>query len=456
MTRTQAPWFDAPWFDGLKQRTVYVRPDGSDSSGTGALTAPYATLVRATHDLPDRTPCGIDFTINCTGIDETLPDDFVLGGWRGDNLNTFGVGLGQRVAINIVSDLQLAAALSAPNQTITALQIESTTFDARRDMMILDTNKTFTPGELKGLFLIDSSGARGCMIHDNDADKVYTTAPSFFAGDFEPPYSIMEPGAIIRGTSATPSFRGALTCAGFDVVNFEGIKFVNTSPGSPSVVTWGGQPVFSYCDIAFPVINNPIRQALFGKCVLRDWDFFANFYVAECLLLQDLGEVTEWGNPGTQGFSFFSVFDGCNPLQLVDSATTSTLQAGNWKLKNSLMRNGTGAAVIFSGGNFYAENCDFDDNTDDAFLAQDGGGYAQLVNCGGTGNGGIGINNKHGAHIKIDADTDVTGTGGDMKCGSLAVRSYASFRGAGATQYNEFDNASGDTGVTGGRIFQDP
>jgi hypothetical protein len=79
----------------------------------------------------------------------------------------------------------------------------------------------------------------------------------------------------------------------------------------------------------------------------------------------------------------------------------------------------------------------------------------QLINVGGTGNGGIGVHATNGAQVRVDATTTVTGTGGDVQSGSLAPVTYAVL-----AAHQQYDLAPGPAGnpttfnaMTGSRIF---
>jgi hypothetical protein len=108
-----------------------------------------------------------------------------------------------------------------------------------------------------------------------------------------------------------------------------------------------------------------------------------------------------------------------------------------------------GAIYAHGGGGYALNNVEIDGSSADAVFV-DGPLDVQLINVGGTGNGGIGVHATNGAQVRVDATTTVTGAGGNVKSGSLVAAAYAALQ-----QYDLVGMNAGATAAhsTGSRIF---
>jgi hypothetical protein len=171
------------------------------------------------------------------------------------------------------------------------------------------------------------------------------------------------------------------------------------------------------------------------------------------------------------GCSFFFPSGGVNAFRqtVLDTCTTmgaAPFAAGagdvapqQWELLDCLITASTGApgALLIRGGVWSLDTVQINNAGGDAVDVTGAKADVILNNVTGTGNAGFGVHITNGGSVQVrDNATVVTGTGGDMKVGSLAVRTWANFRGV-APIGNQYDIVSPPVaGTTGGRLFQAP
>ncbi len=127
------------------------------------------------------------------------------------------------------------------------------------------------------------------------------------------------------------------------------------------------------------------------------------------------------------------------------------------KIRNTVALGGVPAYGIYMAGGLpiYVENSTINGCASDGVFCADG--KITLVNVKGATNAGVGAHADGGGQILVDVNTTVTGTGGDLKAGNMAARTWVDFR-ANPPLKNQFDvpgftGATADT-TTGARIWQ--
>jgi hypothetical protein len=112
----------------------------------------------------------------------------------------------------------------------------------------------------------------------------------------------------------------------------------------------------------------------------------------------------------------------------------------SFNVQRCLIVNSPGDAVVFDGSRGTLDRVTINDSVGNAIAAD--GGFLDMLSVQGTGNGGLGLSASDGAIVRADASTSVTGTGGDLQSGDLAVTVWANLP--------QFDiTAVGPGGATG-------
>jgi hypothetical protein len=139
-----------------------------------------------------------------------------------------------------------------------------------------------------------------------------------------------------------------------------------------------------------------------------------------------------------------TVFDNCAVLSNTPNVSTNgALGQIGTELISCWFRNSAGpeAAVrAFAVGDISIEDTKIDNTVvGDAILVEGPAAPVYLKHVTGAGNAGLGVHVDDGGIVRVlDNATTITGTGGDMKVGTLVPRTWADFR-ANAPIKNEYD-----------------
>jgi hypothetical protein len=435
---------------------IFARQTGSDTEGDGkTIATAYRTFQRAIRDVPFFVPPGYFYAVDYTGIGvETLPDNFELPSWKachGFTPNFADPFFIVQTSVVLRAYPQLASALSAPNQVISAGVI---TQDPTTGIVtITDVTKTWTPGALKGLFAFGANALfQHAVIYDNTATSISITAnivPTF-------PVSIMEPSAELQGNVTQAGFaRGAVTSIDPDSLSICGTRIVDLA-GDTGMCQFGGTIWYQSCDLPLGDFNTPVRQLGFGSCNLDNCNFAGQTYINNCRIF-NCGVVLlqEWFlRSADEGLSLFggTVVDACSTIKVTETTGVDTngfCWGGVLSMSNVLIRDSVGDAIYWPGGGATIVNSTINDASGNAFTGR-GGLLALLDNVTGAGNGGVGIRSLDGAQIEITGTVTVTGSA-DQQVGDLAAAAYP------GAPFSIYDiTAVGPTGATGtgARLFR--
>lgn len=454
--------------------SIFARPTGSDVTGDGTLARPYATLARAVRDVPTDHPVepGQSFLVSVDGISEVLPANFELPCWKAPE--TLDVDLANRfflfsAAVAIEATPRLVQAIPAADCVIAASDILSVVQDAVTQLVtitLVTPRASWAGNALRGKFAIGAvGGVENAAIWESTNSLIRisaTAAPTT-------PIEIMEPSAVIAGTSTVSAAapRGALNAINCDSIAFNGLDISTvTVNGFGLAIDGNGLGCAQLCRLGSPAFFAISENLLRILCV---WIYGRPRLGANLSIQQGLLDQTALLNFLAPGLVQLrkQVVDLCAPIDLIVglpglgaiAAPTTFLS-----IENSLVRRtpgATGDGVRFHGVRGRLSRVDIYGCGRDGIRADSGAGFLELLNVRTTGavNAGIGVNVTDGLQIKIDAatsgasgGTQLRGTGGEMKVGTGATRTWANFvsGGDGRPALNEFDvTAAAATGATG-------
>ncbi len=460
--------------------TVYARTTGSDETGDGTLDTPYRTFQRAIRDVPHVIPPGYIYTVDITdlGTEElplnyafpaiTAPDtSFEPVEFGGPTPTPFAFG----ASFNIRAFPQPASNIPLADTSVLAVEIISVTQDPVSKLLTIEVQREGAPiaswaaDALEGKFLIvEGFGFFSAVIHGSE-----NIGPSSFvyaAVDFDvhtgSNLTIMEPSAVLKGQSDGNTGAGAISVMNCPQVAFQGIGFSADVDVRPLTVYGGPMQIFSLCDIGGLSASAAGYLTVFAGCVIRS-DFQAaggSYWITFSLIVD-----AAIGIFGGHGFTYVSSCSKrCSPLGTANLGTQGgSYPTAGWEIIDCLFKDTTlhmppipqGAIVGHGGGSFSLLNVLIEDSASSGVLMEGCGTNAFMENVGGTGNAEFGVRVNGGAYVRVlDDATDITGTGGDMRVGTLPPRTWADFR-TGAPIANEFDivaPAVGDT-LVGGPIL---
>lgn len=469
-------------FSSHVTRTIYVRPTGSDTAGTGASSSPFKTLVRAVTEVPVEIEPGIKYIIDVTGINETLPQDFTLPSWKSwfttDSLVVADPYFLFNAAVVIQATPQMAALSPAADADIASSDIASQTFNSVSGLLTITLTTpraSWGSNALKGMFLVDNVGgnANAVIWSSTTTTIVVCTAAAMAA-----PMRIMTTGATITGSSssntvATGSARGALRAVNIDSIGFAGLYIKNSGGvNAPGLVSGGQGAVWAQmCRLESPSLqsNSPALNRCV-RCYITGTPSFSNFVTIQSSLCEG------WLGSPLVNLQWFlarrTVFDGCvtlEPKTFFPGSNVVGLPVSMFYLQEVAVCNtpgATGDGIRLHGSQAQLTKVDVYACGRDGIRFDLGHGWASLIGCGTSGadNAGVGLRVDDGMMVKVDTTTSananvLTGTGGDMIVGTGAARTWANFisGGGGRPALNEYDiTVAASTGATGtgSRVYQ--
>lgn len=487
--------------------TIFARTTGSDTTGNGTLAKPYATFQRAICDIPLNIPGGTRYIVDITGITETLPPDFTLPAWGGGLLfdAVFGaipvVGpFLSKCSVQVLAQPKPAVGFALASTLISAADILSITFDVDTDLADVKLTpaaaaaKAWVPGSFVGkLFINDDDNSMQSAIYDNSADTLRLTLSSgavFTGATLAPPtganlFRIVDPGATLNGSVSTGNFLGKINIPATCPVAFQGIDIPHAGSaalGDVSFTYGASNLILELCYVGGLAVLDASHAIFAVGSVCSDKQGFIRGPSTH-LIAQMFFKNTFWLLDTTHFLRFKScVHDACTALgesfgtQLPSSLMLSLTEG---LIKNSIVdgifTGSDGSGISIPGGRLRLRNIRIDGAAANGVRVGEGG-FATLEHVTGLGNAGIGVVANDGANVRVKDDgTLVTGVGGDIKVGTLAVRTWVDFR-AVAPIKNEYDlstpfvvassgvaqppgdelTGAGSGGRSGTRLFQRP
>jgi len=467
--------------------TIYARTTGSDETGDGSLAHPYRTFKHAILQVPNVIAAGYAYIVDVTGLTEPFPvTGYALPPFQASVqeylfLDPSTLPFAALAALNIRATPRSFSGLPSADTTVPAGDIVAITSigPGLTSVQVAPPRASWAADGAKTAMIIGSAGDAqvNCVVYGSDATHLFLcNTPSHVTSQT---LSLVEPSAVFA--SAGPGGDGS----GFDVsaapsLAIQGIKFTIAGGGSDAQLSLGISntllPVTELCDIDGLVMSGVQLQCLTLSNVIRNFVFAqASSWTPRRSLLLDSG----FGISGGPGQVFRQVvLDGCAALGPGLFATNEgALFPGGWELLNVLIRNSTGDGFAASQAGAYSlQEVQIDDSVGDGLSVRD---LVMLKTAGvtGTGNGGVGLRVNDGAFVRVlDDATNITGTGGDMKVGTLPVRTWVDFRTLVPTK-NQFDlqtpfvvnvasglstpggddvGGAGSGGCSGSRVFQRP
>ena len=461
----------------LETITINARPGGSDSSGNGSASSPYATLVRAARDVQPILAAGRRVIVDSTDVTEVLPDNYTFPAWKAPrNIGFTPISDPYFLfsgAVDIRALPRLTTVVSAADATIAAADILSSVQDPVTQLVTITLNvprPSWAGNALKGKLVIGTfSVGANCTVAASTATTLLitnTAAPTT-------PIQIMEPSCSLSGTDslAGPGFGGALNAYNCDSISFSGIKIASTGAGNGLYAAGQGMTICQLCELTSPYIATVNNGDIGGGVnrVVRNWVKGTLTGFTNSVLLQSLFDagVISMRAPNNFGIAR-SVFDGCNPIELVSiiPSTFGPAAPGFFGINQTLVRNGPGDGIRYHGSSGRFNRVDVYGNGGHGVVANTGNGYLELNNVRSSGalNLGAGVRVDDVQNVKVDAATSAvgaapTGLAGDMIVGGGAARTWANFLSGADFRpiKTEYDiTAAAATGATGSgaRLYQ--
>jgi len=287
-----------------------------------------------------------------------------------------------------------------------------------------------------GQFVISEGVATYGTIASNSANTIELASFQDAIGDYTSA-GVYKPSCELNFGDPSAVVPYAVTLSQPSPIVFNGIK-VRGPTGS--AVRLRGHPSvqFQLCDLEGVLVTGPGQAAVFDACHLSgvfSQDGRATTIRASYLHDMDYRSHGEGG----QGVTYHAAL-------ILDAVGIygggNSHSAHGFGLNNSLVRNAPGAGVTKIGpmrASLIAVR--INDSVGNAVTATGNGGYLQMYNVAGTGNGGYGLQAQNGAHVQVQAGTDVTGASGDVQVGALgAVNDWADLP---KTDYSLGDTSEG-------------
>jgi len=406
----------------------YVRPAGSDSNDGLTPATAFATLKYA---LSTRLPAFYRngaFVFDVTTVSESMAGYSVPAPLCDSFFAAYPGGLfGFTGSFTIHADLALFLALTGP-------QVLAITPDATSGQETITTPAILAPGALVGKIVTQGGFVYG-VVKSNTAASIATTASGLAAGV---PIELSDPGATLEDFNTTN-----VTAFTF----LEGIAF--TSPGGFVGLIAGGVS----SDFAFFI----------GACAIECYSLASGAFLFQCYVRNAPGNAQRfYGGNFTES--------GC-----VEIGMTGTVSTGaNVDLFFSYFQSGD---PLFNGGNTFAditgqmEQCEIKNPASSAILNRGNSsilvGTTKIEGCpsdaifiegpsiisaenipAGVGNLGLGVKLLEGAQLRSNTlgSLLLTGAGGDVKIGNLAVTTWALVTAAPNNRISDFSvNGDGST-----------
>lgn len=404
---------------GSGEIIIYARAAGSDTTGDGSQTSPYATIARAMQDVP-REYDGTRYIVDCTGVTEQMAAQYVLPMMCAPGQSRLLVSLSSEF-----NQWEAPFVLRADPTILESFTPSGETADAVTGLRTLENSGAgWTPDEHRGRLVIGSGFFQLGVCVSNTTDELFVSSRSSFTG----PVRIAEPSATIELTDAGNSDAAVYLQALTDVV-ISGIAFKHANTASFAASLWvaGAQQVV--CNLCTFEGVYAETELLADGCYFGDrggstkevYNAGAELRGRFCYFRNQ--ELRQYG-AGATGNSgpFGCVFDDC----------TSLGHGGNnepeaaWEINFCEVRNAKAGGVLFLGGGRSSVRDTVINGSATAAVACAGPGLLQLNNVQGSGNGTWGCAISTGGHVETLGGTAVTGASGDVSLGGAGATPWGS------------------------------
>lgn len=443
----------------ITNKTIYVRPDGSDKHGNGKSPATaFATVQFALTTIPTLPEPGANFTIDATGVNETFPAGYQTpniifsnpGGFLGE-----ASGSGSSPApwytyqngLTITATPELLPSLSPADAVIGAADaaiVSSAPISNLAAIQISTPRAAWAGNALKGAYIVrtvksGSSNGATSVIYGSDPTHLFVTNDAGTLNGGAGPL-VLAPGEEIQIVQPSATFNGLFQAWGITAPNFQGINFAGglqfananafvpvaelcTVAGCFLIGISGNGAEFNGCNFTTNFIAQPI-PALLARCLLSNMGGNPfNFYFA--------------GN--LQTFTDVVFDDSCPTLT---SGFFQVALPNQWGLVNVLFQGSQGDAILANVGTWILQNVEIDGSVaangsaGNGITANTGPTSISLLNVGSVvPNAGVGISIQDGIQVRADVATTTTNPGAgnplsgppgqEISIGSLGIQLWA-------------------------------
>lgn len=454
---------------------IFANQTGSDATGTGTQVNPYRTFKRAILDVPNVIPAGYAYIVDVTNLGtESFPAGYQIPPTQATVqeylfLDPSTLPFVVLAALNIQATPKPFAGLPLADTTVPPGDIVAITpvGPGLTSVQVAPARASWAANGARTAMVIGSAGDAqvNCVVYGSDATHLFlANTPTHVAVQ---QLSLVEPSAVFSMPGPGGDGSGFESSAA-ESLAIQGIKFTIAGGGSANQVALGIantlQPIMELCDVDGLVLGGNALEALTLSSVIRNFVFVqaSSWAPRRCLVLNAGLSITG----GYADVFRQVVFEGCDPVGPGSFATDEpAVPPGGWEFLNVLISNGTGDGVsAFGDGAYSLQEVEIDGCAGNAVSVRDSISV-KLKTVTGTGNGGFGVFVQDGGQVRVlDDATVVTGTG-DIKSGTLAVRTWVDFR-ANPPVKNQLDLVSppvgdettgaGSGGTSLSRVFQRP
>ena len=424
--------------DEYNDFTIYVRTNGNDLIGNGSLISPYATLQKALASLPTFWHL-VNYKIDITGMDIEIPSGYNFPQFINYNPGTFednSFGFFFKGPLQIYAEPILL-------ETVEVSDISGTVLQANTDQIQYNVSKTWTTNEFQWLFAVDSiNNIAGIISNSTNNIKLASSA-------FTPPFRIYTQSATLRNETGE-SLNILNITSNMRALVLSGIKFISNDESNGLLQTNSTELVFQGCQFKCS-LDLQGNAAFWGSSIVGN---DSNIYLSRGsfdfnqTIINDLTGI--FPDKFTRNLVLYSSSIS-NSGSFPGSVTNLSLEyisAYGCHFTGSI----ADAISIRDHCLGELENCLIENTTGNATSATNNGATLVLSNVGGSGNSGFGTKISNGASCSVSNDgVLVTGTGGDLKVGTLSVRTWTNFRGSAPVKNQvDFTALTGD----GSRAYQ--
>jgi hypothetical protein len=479
--------------------SIFARLTGNDTTGDGTLATPYRTFQRAILDVPSIIPAGVRYVVDITGIGlEVLPPNYQFPPIITAQTVTLDLSDPDFITIeglDVIARPQPMAGIPLADTLIAPADVLSVVTDPSDLMVTVTLNApraSWAANALRGKLLAGAVPIvdNGTIIASTTTTLLVTPSVSMLAPSA--PWQVKEPSATLQG-SGTDAITVVVGSPGI-----KGIKFVNTGgAGTALAINFMdcGTPLLESCDIE-GLGSHGASTIVLVTSFIHGKNLGANTsLLAQSSLFSGIPSFTEIGDfpanwvlagdafvscpvigPRADPFGLFASPVGARPVGMTLNGVFITTPV----VDGAFPADG----VYVCGGYTALANVRINGAPGSAIRVDTANGMCSLTTVvGGTGGGGdpanagFGVLVNDGAQVRVlDNGTLVTGTGGDMKVGTLPARTWADFRGLVPTK-NQYDlqtpfvvnvasglatpggddvAGAGTGGCSGSRLFQRP
>jgi hypothetical protein len=410
---------------GVLKPVIYVRPTGSDLTGNGTLSAPYATLERAWRDIPLYTGFDVYF-IDITGVTNTYTT-LEMPAWQSSLPQVIDLApanhpdLVSRGSVNIY----------ATNPVLDTAAITSQSQNAQTKLLsITDSSKSWTVNQFKGKIARGAGFFQFGIIASNTSTTLEIAVQST---GWTGPVSIQDYGATLDLNVS--SFTSGLFLHGNTAfVQFAGINFTNTAGAANTIFHRSSQTEFTGCAIyqishrGMPPTNINHTGIHFRAGASSSVEPPNVGSVQRCFF----ESVACTPNPsGLSSYFMNACIIDTPPRPTGNVGTVTSDNISNAFISSTLVRNSVGHGLELAGS---GNNRIRDVRVDGATGAGSGvllrrNAVCRISALAGTGNARHGLEVTDGSHAQVPTSISITGTLGDMKSGNNATRTWANFLG---------------------------